>query len=319
MAGFTNSSLTDYVEENKGDLILEAVIGAPTLSYPIDIIQGIKYKQAFNFLAVTAPFQTGTTCAFNSSGDVTFTQSVITVTDVKVQNQFCPKTLESKYTQKFLRPGAHQEELPVGKFITDQTNALIKAQMEQALWQGDTALTNLPNLKIFDGWLKRIDAGSPVIATATADVTTGNIISIIDNMYTLLGSNLPAIMSRPDLVLVMGKDSFQLLVLALRNLNYFHIDVNQSLQSWELNFPTYGLKVIGVDGLSNIAGTQSTKKDRMVLTYWDNLVFGTDLQSDYENYEMWYSKDDRVIKLSAEWKAGTAVKKTTEVITYKNS
>jgi hypothetical protein len=126
-------------------------------------------------------------------------------------------------------------------------------------------------------------------------------------------------MSRPDLVLVMGKDTFQLLVLALRNLNYFHIEVNQSLQSWELTFPTYGLKVIGVDGLSNIAGTQATKKDRMVLTYWDNLVFGTDLQSDYENYEMWYSKDDRVIKLSAEWKAGTAVKKTTEVITYKNS
>jgi len=319
MAGFTNSSLTDYVEENKGDLILEAVIGAPTLSYPIDIIQGIKYKQAFNFLAVTAPFQTGTNCEFNSSGDVTFTQSTISVTDVKVQNQFCPKTLESKYTQKFLRPGAHQEELPVGKYITDQVNLLIKAQMEQALWQGDTALTNLPNLKIFDGWLKKIDAGSPVIATATADVTTGNIISIIDNMYTLLGTNLPAIMSRPDLVLVMGKDTFQLLVLALRNLNYFHIDVNQSLQSWELNFPTYGLKVIGVDGLSNIAGTQATKKDRMVLTYWDNLVFGTDLQSDYENYEMWYSKDDRVIKLSAEWKAGTAVKKTTEVITYKNS
>lgn len=319
MSGFTNSSLTDYVEENKGELILESVISAPTMSYPIEIIQGIKFKQAFNFLAVTAPFQTGTTCAFNASGDTTFTQSVITVTDVKVQNQFCPKTLEAKYTQKFLRPGAHQTELPVAKFITDQVNLAIKAQMEQALWQGDTALTNLPNLKIFDGWIKNIDAGSPVVATQQSDVTTGNIIGIIDNMYQLLASDLPAIMSRPDLVLIMGKDTFQLVVLALKALNYFHVDVNQSLQSWEMNFPWYGLKIVAVDGLSNIAGTQATKKDRMFLTYWENLVFGTDLQSDEENYELWYSQDDRVIKLSVEWKAGTAVKKTAEVITYKNS
>ena len=319
MAGFTNSSLTDYVEENKGELILESVIGAPTLTYPVDIIQGIKYKEALNFMAVTAPFQTGTTCAFNSSGDITFTQVVITVTDVKVQNQFCPKTLEAKYTQKYLRPGAHQEELPVAKYITDEVNLYIKAQMEQAVWQGDTALTNLPNLKIFDGWLKKIDAGSPVLATATADVTTSNVIGIIDDMYQKLAQNLPAIMSRPDLVLVMGKDTFQLVVLALKALNYFHVEVNQTLQNWEMNFPWYGLKIVAVDGLSNISGSLASYKDRMVLTYWDNLVFGTDLQNDMENYELWYSKDDRVIKLSIEWKAGCQIKKTTEVVTYKNS
>lgn len=319
MSGFTNSSLTDYVEQNKSELILESVIAAPTFSYPIDIVQGIKFKEALNFMAVTAPFQTGTTCAFNSSGDVTFTQKVITVTDVKVQNQFCPKTLEAKYTQKYLRPGAHQEELPVAKFITDEINMNIKAQMEQAFWQGDTNLTNLPNLKIFDGILKTIDAGSPILATATADVTTSNVIGIIDEMYTKLGTSLPNIMSRPDLVLAMGKDTFQLVVLALKNLNYFHVEVNQTLQSWEMKFPWYGLKIVAVDGLSNIAGTLSSYKDRMVLTYWDNLVFGTDMLNDEENYELWYSKDDRIIKLSVEWKAGTQVKKIGEVVTYKNS
>lgn len=319
MSGFTNSSLTDYVEEMKGELIRESVIAAPTFSYPIDIVQGIKFKEALNFMAVTAPFQTGATCAFNSSGDVTFTQKEIIVTDVKVQNQFCPKTLESKYTQKFLRPGAHQEELPVAKFITDQVNLLIAAQMEQAFWQGDTTLTNLPNLKIFDGIIKTVDAGSPVLATATADVTVSNVIGIIDDMYTKLGANLPNIMSREDLVLAMGKDTFQLVVLALKNLNYFHLEVNQTLQSWEMKFPWYGLKIVGLDGLSNIAGTPASFKDRMFLTYWDNLVFGTDLQNDQENYELWYSKDDRVIKLSVEWKAGTQVKKIGEIVTYKNS
>lgn len=316
---FSNSSLTDYVEQNKGELILDSVIGAPTLSYPIDIIQGVKYKEAINFLSVTSPFQSASSCAFNASGDTSFTQAEGQVYPIKVEQTFCPKTLEAKYTQKFLKPGAKQDLLPVGQYITDGTVKNIKAQMEQAVWQGDTALTNLNNLKYFDGWLKKIDAGSPVIATATAGVTTTNIIGIIDNMYTLLGTNLPAIMSREDLVLVIGKDKFQLLVLALRNLNYFNIDVNQTLQSWEMTFPTYGLKVIGVEGLNNIAGTQSTKKDRMVLTYWDNLVFLTDLQNDYENLEVWFDQTNRDIRLSVEWKAGCLIKKTTEVVTYKNS
>jgi hypothetical protein len=285
----------------------------------VDIIQGVKYKEAVNFLSVTSPFQSSTTCSFNASGDNTFTQAEVTVYGVKVEQTFCPKTLEAKYTQKFLKPGANQEVLPVAQYITDGTVKNIKAQMEQALWQGDTTLTNLNNLKHFDGWVKKVDAGSPVIATATADVTTGNIIGIVDNMYTLLGTSLPAIMSREDLVLIMGKDTFQLLVLALRNLNYFHIDVNQSLQSWEMTFPTYGLKIVAVDGLNNIAGTQTTKKDRMFLTYWDNLVFATDLLNDSEDFDVWFDQTNRDIRLHVEWKAGCLVKKTTEVITYKNS
>ena len=319
MAAIDVSGLVDYVEQNKQDLISASIIGAPTLTYPIDIITGVKYKENFNFLAVTAPFQSGSTCAFNASGTTVFTKTELTVVDVKVQNEYCPKELEKKYTQKFLRPGAHQEEMPLGQYITDLVNKLIAAQMEQAIWQGDTANPGVNNLKHFDGLVKKVDAASPVYATATAAVTTTNIIGIIDDMYTKLGASIPAIMSRPDLVLVIGKDTFQKVVLALKALNYFHVEVNQTLQSWEMTFPWYGLKIVAVDGLSNIAGTAGAYKDRMFLTYWDNLAFVTDLENDMENIEVWYSKDDRLIKISYEWKAGTGVKFGAEIVTYKNS
>lgn len=314
------SGLVDYVEQNKQDLIHASIIGAPTLTYPIDIITGVKYKENFNFYSADIELQAGAGCAFNASGGDTFTKSELSVTEVKVQKEYCPKDLEAKYTQKFLRPGVKQEELPLAQFITDYANKKIAAAMEQAIWQGNTSNTAVNNLKHFDGLIKKIDAASGTIyATATAAVTTANVISIIDEMYSKLGTNAPAIMSRPDLVLLMGKDNFQKVVLALKALNYFHVEVNQSLSSWEMTFPWYGLKVVGLDGLSNITGTTGAYKDRIVLTYWDNLAFVTDLQNDMEDIELWYSKDDRKIKMSYEWKAGTGVKFGQEIITYKNS
>ena len=96
MATYDVSGLTDYVEENKSEIMHASILGAQTLTYPIDIITGVKYKQTFNFGVTTAPFQAGSTCAFNASGTTTFTQTVLTVVDVKYQDEYCPKELEAK-------------------------------------------------------------------------------------------------------------------------------------------------------------------------------------------------------------------------------
>lgn len=315
MSSYTVSSLPEYIEQNKSELLHASIVGAQTLTYPIDIITGVKHKQTINFTAITAPFQAGGTCAFNASGDTTFTQSTITVADVKMENEFCPKILEDKYTAKYLKPGVKQDAMPLEQYITGIVNETIASQMEQAIWQGNTAFTFSTNLKQFDGLIKAIDAASPTFATATADITTSNIIGILQDMYTIC----PANMLSKDLVFIMGKDTFRLLVIALGNANLYHVAVNQSLSNWELNFPYFNIKVIGVDGLSNITNTTSTYKDRIFLTYWDNLYFATDLANDSENYEMWYSQDDRVFKMSVEWKAGAGVKFGSEVVSYKNS
>ena len=316
MANEFTVTLPEYIEQNKEELIAASVLGATSLTYPMYIKQGVKHKETINFGEVDAPFQAGGACAFNSSGGTTFTQKTLTVADLKVETQYCPKELEEKYTAKYLRPGVKQEALPVAQFITDQMNQKIASQMEKALWQGDvTNHTFDTNLKQFDGLIHQIDAASPVVATAVGAVTTSNVIAIVKDMY----AKIPAQILSKDLVLIVGKDTFRTLVTALAELNYFHVAVSQGLNNWEMTFPFFNLKVVAVDGLSNIAGTGADYKDRMVLTYWDNLVFVTDLQNDMENYEMWFSKDDRVIKTSIEWKAGTAVKFGTEIVTYKRA
>jgi hypothetical protein len=60
-------------------------------------------------------------------------------------------------------------------------------------------------------------------------------------------------------------------------------------------------------------------KNRIIATYASNLVYGTDLQSDTDNMEAWYSKDDRVWKLFGAFRAGVAVKFIDHVVQYTNS
>jgi len=314
MADYTVSALPEYIEQNKSELITASVTGAQSLTYPITIITGVKHKETINFAEVSAPFQAGGTCAFNASGDTTFTQSTLTVADVKVENEFCPKTLEEKYTQKYLRPGVKQDVMPLEQFITGEITTKIQSQMEQVVWQGNTSYTFDTNLKQFDGWMKAIDAGSPVVVSS-GTITASNIIAIMQSMYTYA----PARILSKDLEYRMGKDVFRLLVIALGNANLYHVAINQATSNWEMTFPYFNIKVVGVDGLNNIAAAPAGMQDRIVLTYTDNYVYVTDLENDKENFEMWYSQDDRKFKLSVEWKAGTAIKFASEVVTYKRA
>ena len=315
MADYNVGSLPEYIEQNKSDLLHKSIAGFSSLQY-IDIFTGVKHKETINFADVSAPFQAGGTCASNASGDIVFTQTTLAVDDLKVENYFCAKTLEDKYTQKYLRPGVKQEVMPLEQYFTDKVNDLIASQMEVAIWQGNkSSHTFNTNLKQFDGIITKVDAASPVFATAQSSITTGNIIAIFQDMYL----KIPQTILGKELVYMCGKDTFQKLVVALGAANLFHVKIDQSLSNWEMIYPYFNIKVIGVDGLNNVTGTTAAHKDRIFLTYADNFVFVTDLQNDSENYDMWYERKDKSFWFSVEWKAGTAVKFGTEIVTYKNS
>lgn len=178
MSGFTVSSLTDYVIENENKILHASIMGADTLAIPgITVQAGVKLSEQLNNIAITAPFQADGGCSFSASGSTTFNHRTLTVSKLKWQDTWCPDDLEAKYTSKKLAAGSTYETLPFEELIIGNVTKNIAAQMEQAIWQGDT--TNhvfSTNLKQFNGWLQIIDAASPTYATATADLTTGNII-----------------------------------------------------------------------------------------------------------------------------------------------
>ena len=318
MAGFTVSALTTYVRENADKIYTAAILGATTLKYPgISIQAGIKNADKLMLFANTAPIQVGGVCSFNASGSSTFSDVTLTVSPLKWNDTFCPETLENKYLSTKLVAGSNYDSLPFEQLIMDNVIANLNASAEKYTWQGDTTL-GVQDLKQVDGWLKKIDAGSPIIATATADITAANVIGIFDNVYSLIPAALRNNPAKP-MVAFCGWDTFVILILAVKNANAFHYDAGNSAVTGEITLPGSGMKVVAVHGLNAITGSLASYTDRIVCTYPSNLFVGTDLISEMEEAKVWYSEDDQNIKGSIKWKVGYQIAYTTEVVTYKNS
>lgn len=317
MSGFTVTGLTTYVAENAENIYSAAILGAQTLKYPgISIQPGIKNAEKIMLLSNSAPFQVGGTCAFNASGTTEFSDVTLTVSPLKWNDTFCPEDLQTKFLSTKMIAGSNYDALPFEQQIMDLVTQNISGQLEQTIWQGDTDSTSNVSLKQFDGWLKKIDAGSPIEATAQASVTTGNVISIFDDVYSLIPAQL---LNHPTrkMVAFCGSETFRKLVIAIKAANLFHYDASHT--EMEIVMPGTGLKVVALNGLNNIATSQASYNDRIVCTYPENLFYGTDLANEYEEAKLWYSMDDQNIKGSIKWKSGTQIAYTTEVVTYKNS
>lgn len=321
MADFTVSSLGDYVRENADKIYTDAALGAQTLrELGISIQAGIKKTDALMIFQNTAPFQADTSCGFNASGTSTFTDRDLTVTEIKWNDQWCPKTLQAKFTSTKLAAGAQrqQEVMPFEEVVMAEVMNNINTQLEYSIWQGDTTNPFNTNLKQFNGLIKTIDGSSPIAATAQADVTSANIIGILNNIY----DNIPAaLLNNPErpMEVFTGYDNYKLLVQALFSLNNYHYNVADAWKKMSLEMPATGLKVTAVKGMTQFAGATYGNKDVMVCTYAKNLVYGTDLEGDYEDAKVWYSQDDDVIKALIRWKSGVQVARPGEIILYKNS
>lgn len=319
MSGFTVSALSTYTRENADKILAASITGAETLKVPgISIQAGIKNADKIMLFANTAPFQAGGTCAFNASGTTTFSDVTLTVSKLKWQDTFCPEDLENKFLSTKLAPGSNYDSLPFEQLIMDNVTQNIAFSMEKTIWQGDTTLTNLTDLKQFDGWLKKIDAGSPISATSQASITTSNVIGIFDEIYTLIPAALLNNPAKP-LIAFCGWDTFRTLMIAEKNSNKYHYEVGEASKTGEYVMPGSGLTVKAVHGLDVVSGSKASYGNRIITTYAANLFFGTDMANEYEEAKVWYSPDDQNVKASIKWKAGCQVAYTTEIVSYKNS
>ena len=76
---------------------------------------------------------------------------------------------------------------------------------------------------------------------------------------------------------------------------YNQVDL-AGLADGEIVYPGTNIKVIAVPGL--------TTTNRIVATYLGNLFYGTDLLSDEEQFQIWFSQDNDEVRFQAAFKAG---------------
>lgn len=308
---FDVTALADYTKENAEQLITSSIFNAKTqkrISSMGNVRTGIKTAEKIGVLETDAVFQTGGTCGFNPSGTTAITQRTITVAPIKVHEALCPKDLQKKYTQQMLAAGSRPESIPFEQEYTERKAQHIAAQLETAIWQGDTTSGN-GNLNKFDGLIKIIDAAAGVVEgntggiTAVTGITQANVMAIVDGMF----SSIPvALLDKTDLEILCGWDVFRLYVLALRNANLYHYDAAN--QDGELVIPGTNIKLVALNGLNST--------NRLYAFRWSNIFLGTDMVDEEEKFEIFYAKEADQVRYVVEWKTGVQIAFPNEIVKF---
>ena len=320
---FSFDSMTAYVEENRADLISKAILGAKTLGLGVDIRTGIKSSEKIPVLESTVPFQAAA-CSFTSSGTTTFSQVSIATVGIQFAEQLCLNDLNTYFTQKYLPAGANIDSLSIAQQIIDRKIAQVAKNVEQMIWQGSTTYGNSTVLKQMNGWLRTIDVAGTAVAATASTLNSTNVLTIFDDVYAKVPA---AAIANEPIVAFCGYDTFRILAAKITSTYGIYgsqYTTDNVWNNWELMYPGTNMKVVAVPGMNNDNAVDTgvlptAVKNRIIATYASNLVYGTDLQSDTENMEAWYSKDDRVWKLFGAFRAGVAVKFIDHVVQYTNS
>lgn len=283
------NSLNTYVDEQRLPLIRKAVL-APKSAELFNLQTGVKSKAALNILTTSVVFGDGASCGWNPAGANTLSQREIEVGKVKVNMNFCDRTLLDYWAGYEVKVAAGKETLPFEEAFIADILAQVDAEVEKAIWQGDTAGSG--NLNIFDGLLKILAAESAVIALPA---TSGaNVAQEVYDAY----SNIPMEVLHTASV-VCGEDTFRAYIGELNSANLYHYDPKVD-EGMSIVIPGTSTRIYGVPGLN---GTKKIVAGDLK----GNFFYGTDLEGDQEVFDFWYSKDNQEFRLAIKFNAGVQV------------
>ena len=290
---FSLGTLIAYTDQQRLPLITKAVFSARTAALFTKQV-GVKSAAALNFMDTDAALAAGTACGWTAAGTTTFSQRNVTVAPMKVQEALCPRSLEQYWMQTQLTAGSTYDSVPFEQAFAEQKALRIAEALENAIWSGSTLVTGL--LTILNAASGSTVSGNT--AAISGSITTTNVISIFDNIYTRIPQ---AILTRNDLVIFCGWDTFRTLIGGLKantGVMYNQVDL-QGLADGDIIYPGTNVRVVAVPGLLGY--------NRLVCSYLGNFFYATDLLSDEENFSLWYSQDNDEVRFQAAFKVGVQV------------
>lgn len=309
-------TLTAYTKQLVKPLLTSAVFEAKTQQMIKDggiVIPNAKSVVAIPLMDTDAVFGTDS-CSFDPSGTTTFTQRTISVGKIKLEEKICPKDLEAFFLQESLKSGSTYTDFGNTEFqkaYLDKKNMRIAAQLETALWQGDTSSANA-NLNKFDGLQKLINAGSPVDANVSgytgvatiSTITSANVVAATEGMFKAIPV---AIMSKGNVKIFVGNDWYRLLIMAYRVLNLFSYNP-QDANASSFILPATNIEVVSINGLNGTGDAYAISLS--------NMAMAVDMVDEENSYKMWYSEDNNDVRFRVAFKMGVNVAFTNECVKF---
>ena len=277
------TALSDFNNEVAGELVVKSVYGGSTMEY-VTIQEGVKYQEPINLMEVDLYIQNAA-CSTTFSGSLAFTQRNITVCPRTSQDGICLKDMDKKYLGiSALEPGSYNETFALAGAYSDLLVNKFQKANDQFLWQqvsgSDSAFGGTCEAS---GLLRILSSGSAADAALDTANIAGTTTASLANLETMLEA-LPAdVADREDLTFFMSVGKFRQFISSIRTANNFYFDPVSITNRG-------GLLEIGMPFQPNvkIVGTVGINTNRIVLGPAKQIVAGTDLMSDFSEFQLWY-------------------------------
>lgn len=256
-----------YAGELALPYINAAILSGDTLAKNyVTLKEGVKFKAVLKKLANAASLVQSATCDFSQQGSLTLSESVLTVTDLKVNLELCKKEFASDWEAAQTGRGFINDVVPANfaDFLIGYAASKVSETIEFTIWQGDTAGTYTS----FDGFEKKINAEAGTYYNATWSAGAMSASTVIANLNQLINNLPPALMGSPETKLYMNRQTAQYYRQAVSALGYANLF--QASDEFNLQFNGYDIYVC--PGMS--AGT-------VIAAQPSNLFVGVDANSDY--------------------------------------
>ena len=297
------SALSDFNNQIAGELIIKMVYAGSTMEY-ITIQEGVKYQEPINLFEVSLYMQNGT-CVSTASGSATFTQRTIEVCPRTSFDALCLKDLDKKYLGiSALAPGSYNETFA----LATQYSELLVNQFQKAndyfLWQQVSgSASTYGGTCAVNGLRTTISSSTSGVVAYPATAASCSAANILTTMDGMIATSSADVADREDLTFFMSVTNFRNYLTGLRLANNFYFDpmsVTNRGGLYEMQYPFQpNIKVVGTVGLQ---GT-----NRIVLGPAKQIVAGTDLLSDFTEFQLWYDINTDTLRHRISTKLGVNI------------
>ena len=259
-------------------------------------IDGISYKAVLSATSIADDVIQaggGSACGFDNGDSVTLSESILTLTDLKVNEELCRATMLNSWQEQLgPRNTADWSSPEYRNFVMGQVAAKTAQGVENNIWRGSGVFANgfLSNDGTFDG--DGFGASSLASATtqAIATMTAANVLQQIGLVYNKAATDKSAILSKPDLKFFVSNKTAALYRQAIATAGggiafdtaglasgVAESNTGQGYNNMVTNQAFGALNFLGIE----IAECPGMFDDAIVLAQTENLVVGSNLGSDY--------------------------------------
>ena len=276
-----DSRLKNYLETNGVEVLTKALFNSESAKY-FNIQTGCTAEQPIIRLDSSITLADASTCGFTATGSDTFSNRLLSPKFLKVNKEFCPKTLLKTWAHSEVKMNALGQEMPFEELlISNNINELAKVN-ERLIWEGDTT-SGSGNMLLMDGIITIAKADENVVKQSKGSDT---IWQRVQKLWLALD---PAVADKTTIFMSIA--NYKQLIVELMNSNMYHVFETYD-GTYEMSMPATNVKIKGVSGIT---------QDVILATPEDNLYLGVDGESDSEVVDFYFDKSDRTFKFCIEY------------------